>query len=134
MPHFYIMNRSLGGVQCGVDVPKSAIPKTSHRWIVLFAIRVGPHFSQQIGCFVQATPVVGGYIGNRMVVDIPAIVDGGAPNFLNRAIYFADRLTFMRAHGGITGPMFEHPPRSAQIRKRMQVSRVLAGLRNAPCE
>jgi hypothetical protein len=60
VPRFYIMNRSLGGVQCGVDVPKSAIPKTSYRWIVLFAIRIGPHFSQQIGSFVQAAAIVGG--------------------------------------------------------------------------
>jgi hypothetical protein len=51
-----------------------------------------------------------------MVVDILAIVDRGAPQFFNRPIDFADGFTFMRTHGGITRPMFEHPSRSAQIR------------------
>src|ERR1700677_4239887 len=128
------MNRSLGGVQCGVDVPKSAISETSYRWIVLFAIRVGPHLPQKIGCFVQASAVVSGYIGSRMVVDIFAIVDGGPRNFFDCTINLADRFTFVRTHGGITRPMFKHPSRSAQIRKRMQVGGMLAGLRNAPGE
>jgi hypothetical protein len=127
-----IMNCAFRGVQRGIDVPNRAILETPRGWIVLFTRCVGAYLSQQFGGSVQATAIVIRYIGTGMVVDILAIIDGGTPDFCNGAINFADRLTFMCAHGSITRPMFEHPPRSTQIRQRMQVGWVLGGLRGTP--
>jgi hypothetical protein len=69
-----------------------------------------------------------------MIVDILAIVDGGAGQLVNGAIDFADGFTFVRGHSGVTRSMFEHPSRRTQIRDRVQVSRVFRGLRSASDE
>jgi hypothetical protein len=47
-----------------------------------------------------------------MVVNIPAVIDGSALEFSNRAINFTDGFIFARADGSITRSMFEHPSRS----------------------
>jgi len=76
---------------------------------------------------MQAAAIVIRYIGTGVVVDILAIIDGRAPQFRNRVINFADGFAFMRADGSITRSMLEHPSRSTQVRKSMQVGRVSAG-------
>jgi hypothetical protein len=69
-----------------------------------------------------------------MVVDILAIIDGSALQLAYRTINFADRLALMRADGGVTRPVLEHPSRSAQVRQRVQVGRMSAGLACTPGE
>ena len=73
---------------------------------------------------MEATAIVIRYINTGMVVNIPAIIDRGTFDFRNRAVNFDDGFIFMRADGGITGPMFEHPSGGAEVGQRMQVRRV----------
>src|SRR5580698_7451700 len=85
---------------------------------------VQPGLSQEIQRLVQATVMVRKLVDRRMVLQVLAIFDGSLLDFIDRLIDPTDRFDLILGLYPVAGTMLDHPPRSAEIRKRMQIIRM----------
>jgi len=106
--------RFLRGVGRLFDVPENAVLQSLHLRIVLLAIHIRMSFLQRLDRFQQSAAVLL-HINVRMIVDVLAIIDGGALHLADCRIDLADANVLAGIHLGITGLVIEEPARRAQI-------------------
>jgi hypothetical protein len=108
-----------------VDVLEDASLEASGFGIVFFLGHIVAGLREQVMSFVQTSGPRHMNINRGMVFDILAIVDGGALYLRNGLIDVVNRGALFRAQGA-TIRALEMSARIAQIRKRMEISRVLS--------
>src|ERR1035441_927851 len=95
--------------------------------IVLFARKITEGGIEQVHGLAEAAFPAGANIDGRMVVDVLAIVDGGAPGFIDGAVNLFDGVALIAHHVAPIGPI-EQGAGIAQIADGVQVVRVCTAI------
>jgi hypothetical protein len=110
-----------------VDVVDGAIAKAAHGRIIFFPGDVIVSFIQKFHRAVKAAGPVHMGVDRRMIVQILAVVNRGALDFVDGFVDLANGMLFFFVHVMSGRKVFEMSASVAQVRERMQVSRMPSG-------
>jgi hypothetical protein len=105
-----------------VDVMDGAIAETADGWIVFFASDVIMRFAEQFHGALKAAGAVHVHIDGRMIVQILAVVDGGAFDFLNGFVDLFDGVLLFFVHVISGGRALKVSASVPQIGEGVQIS------------
>jgi hypothetical protein len=110
-----------------VDVVQGAIAKTAHRRVIFFPGNVIVSFVQEFHRAVKAAGPVHAGIDRRMIVQILAVVNRGPLDFVDGFVDLVNGVLFFLVHVIGGRQVFEMSAGVAQVRERVQVSRMPSG-------
>jgi hypothetical protein len=117
-------NQVIDDVMSFVDVMQGAVAETSYPGVVFFAGDVVVRFIKQFERAMEATGPVHAGVDWRMVVQVLAVVDGGAFDFFNGAVNFFDGMLFFLVHVVCGGKVFQVSAGVAQVGEGVQIGRM----------
>src|ERR1700677_3638524 len=120
------VNRPFDSADSPIDMAISASLKPLGKNIVFIMADVLPGLPKEIQRLVQTAGLIGKLIDRRMVLQVLAVFNRRLPDLIDRGIYPVNGCDFVLSLYPVTGTMLDHPPRSTQVGKRMQIVRMRA--------
>ena len=119
------VNSFLDMAMCFFDVFEGPRLQTLSVGVVLFLGYVTAGAIEKFDCAVQTPAPLHVVVHRRMVVEVLAVVDGSLLNLVDRSVDFVNGFAFLLAEFAAVGAL-QMSARYAQIRKRVQIARMLA--------